>query len=42
VQLKALDITPEFVRAVQQGDSLPSPDHLVQLRAVTQDMAKKH
>jgi hypothetical protein len=38
VQLKALDITPDYVRAVAQGGSLPSPDHLVQLKAVTDDM----
>lgn len=40
VQLKALDITPDYVRAVAQGGTLPSTDHLVQLRAVTEDMRK--
>ena len=40
VQLKALDITPEYVLAVQQGGALPSPDHLVQLKAVTDDLRK--
>ncbi len=40
VQLKALDITPEYVIAVQQGGVLPSPDHLVQLKAVTDDERK--
>ena len=40
VQLKALDITPDYVRAVAQNGTLPSPDHLVQLRAVTEDMHK--
>jgi hypothetical protein len=40
VQLKALDITPEYVLAVQQGGALPSPDHLVQLKAVTDDVRK--
>ncbi len=38
LQLKALDVTPEFVRAVQRGDALPSPDHLVQLRALGRDV----
>ena len=38
VQLKALDITPEYVRAVAQGGTLPSPNHLVQLKAVTDDI----
>jgi hypothetical protein len=38
VQLKALDITPDYVRAVAQGGTLPSPDHLVQLKAVSDDM----
>jgi hypothetical protein len=36
VQLKALDITPEFVRSVQRGP-LPSPERLVELRAVGRD-----
>jgi len=38
VQLKALDITPEFVRAVQRGGTLPSPEHLVELRALGRDL----
>lgn len=37
VQLKALDITPDYVRAVAGSGGLPSPDHLVQLRALGQD-----
>jgi hypothetical protein len=35
-----MNVTPEFVRAVQQGDTLPSPDHLIQIRAVSEDMRK--
>jgi hypothetical protein len=41
VQLKALNITPEYARAVSQGDTLPSPDHLVQLKAVSDDLRKR-
>jgi hypothetical protein len=41
VQLKAMDITPEYVRAVAQGNALPSPDHLVQLKAVSGDLRKR-
>lgn len=41
VQLKALDITPAYVLAVQQGGALPSPEHLVQLRAVTRDLQNR-
>jgi hypothetical protein len=41
VQLKAMDITPDYVRAVAQGGILPSPDHLVQLKAVTGDIRKR-
>lgn len=41
VQLKALNVTPEFARAVQQGGALPSPEHLVQLRAVGHDLRKR-
>jgi hypothetical protein len=41
VQLKAMDITPEYVRAVAQGGALPSPDHLVQLKAVSDDIRKR-
>jgi hypothetical protein len=40
VQLKAMNITPEYVRAVAQGSALPSPDHLVQLKAVGDDIRK--
>ena len=36
VQLKAMNVTPEFVRAVQKGDALPSPERLVQIRAVSE------
>jgi hypothetical protein len=38
VQLKAMDVTPAFARAVQQGGALPSPDRLVQIRAVSRDI----
>lgn len=38
VQLKAMNVTPEFARAVQQGGTLPSPDRLVQIRAVSRDV----
>jgi len=38
VQLKALDVTPEFVRTVQKGNALPSPEHLVEIRAVGRDI----
>lgn len=41
VQLKAMDITPDYVRAVAQGGALPSPDHLVQLKAVSDDIRKR-
>lgn len=41
VQLKAMDITPDYVRAVAQGSALPSPDHLVQLKAVSEDARKR-
>jgi hypothetical protein len=35
VQLKALDVTPDYVRAVQRdGADLPSADKLVQWKAV--------
>jgi hypothetical protein len=40
VELKAMDVTPEFVRAVQQGDALPSPDRLIQIRAVSRDIRR--
>lgn len=41
VQLKAMDITPDYVRAVAQGGALPSPDHLVQLKAVSGEFRKR-
>jgi hypothetical protein len=41
VQFAALKITPDYVLAVQQGGALPSPDHLVQLRAVTRDLRNR-
>jgi len=41
VQLKALNVTPEFVRAVRQGGSLPSPQHLVELRAISRDLRNR-
>lgn len=40
VQMKAMNVTPEFVNAVRQGDTLPSPDRLVQIRAVTRGLRK--
>ena len=40
VQLKAMDVTPAFVEAIRQGGALPSPDRLVQIRAVTEDIRK--
>ena len=40
VQLKAMDVTPAFVGAIRQGGALPSPDRLVQIRAVTEDIRK--
>lgn len=41
VQLKALNVTPEFAKAVQRGDALPSPDRLVQIRAVSSDIPRR-
>ena len=41
VQLKAMDVTPEFVLAVQRGGALPSPDRLVEIRAVSRDIRKR-
>jgi len=41
VQLKALNVTPEFAKAVQKGDALPSPDRLVQIRAVSSDIRRR-
>ena len=36
VQLKALDISPEFVRAVvRAGEPMPPINHLVQLKMFT-------
>jgi hypothetical protein len=35
VQLKALDVTPEFVRQLEaEGIKAPSPEQLVKLRAI--------
>lgn len=41
VQLKAMEITPEYVRAVAQGGALPPPDHLAQLKALSDDIRKR-
>ncbi|MFP5328983.1 MAG: hypothetical protein ACLGHC_02440 [Alphaproteobacteria bacterium] len=38
VQMKALGVTPEFALKVRRGGDLPSPDRLVQLRAVSRDL----
>lgn len=41
MQLKALDVTPEFVLAVSRGGALPSPDRLVQMRALGREFRKR-
>lgn len=38
VQMKALGVTPEFALKVRRDGDLPSPDRLVQLRAVSRDL----
>jgi len=32
--MKALDVTPEFARAVRQAGALPSPQRLIEMRAL--------
>ena len=41
VQLKATGVTSEFVRSVQQGGTLPSPQHLVELRAMGRELRNR-
>ena len=41
IQLKAMDVTPAFVQAVQKGDALPSPDRLIRIRAVSDDIRNR-
>lgn len=38
LQLKAMNITPAFVQSVAQGGPLPSPERLVELRAIGREL----
>lgn len=38
VAMKALGVTPEFALSVRRGGALPSPDRLVQIRAVSREI----